>query len=145
MSATPSEIRSYQQLHADKRARERLGVHFNRHIAHELIVQIKAGKLKPAAIGPGPGEWYKVDLEGREAWIFYNRPTDRIVTVMAYEPWQVRIPRLRREEAERYVAAASREEARARIAQIEQEYMFRQQMRITHRIFYSLLDIKEGL
>ncbi len=135
MTPTMTELRSYQQRHANRRARERLDIKFNRHIAHELILQIKARALRPVQEGPGPGAWFKTELEGKVAWFFYSRETDRIVTILDYEPWQVYEPRRRREkEAAGRGLEPAIDEERAR--------MFRRQMKLTRWIFNKRLDME---
>ena len=73
------------QLHANNRARERLGIHFNRHIARGIIDKIKAKDYGRGVATPDCKYrlWYKaIDID---AWILYDSKLNRIVTVLPIE------------------------------------------------------------
>ncbi len=100
------EHKTAQQLHANRRARERLGVRFNRHQAHEIILQIEARKI--SMLGPaGPWRgWYKTEIQGREAWLVFDSSTRRVVTVLHYCPVELAKYLRRKEQTDRDRAKA---------------------------------------
>lgn len=75
--------KQYQQLHANKRFSQRLGIHFNRHRAREIIASLKELKIGKAIPTHMPGRtWFKIRFEFRIIWILYDDLTKRIVTVL---------------------------------------------------------------
>lgn len=147
------EYKTAQQLHANRRAKERLGIHFNRHKAHEIILQIKTNKLR-SKYTDNFGSWYPCLIDGLEAWVFYNRTTDRIVTVLHEMPENVRLyqEEIKRRSAERRrsyrhnkakrdkEAALLEEQARLRTEEEARLKVYRKQMRLTRWIFHRLLE-----
>ncbi|MDD5358231.1 MAG: hypothetical protein PHX80_03740 [Candidatus Nanoarchaeia archaeon] len=71
-----------QQLHADKRAKERLDIDFNHSMAKSIIHQIKNGTIS-AGFKTGKNRiWYFTIIEDKKCWLLYDKKTNRIVTFL---------------------------------------------------------------
>lgn len=71
------------QLHCNSRVQERLGVHFNRHKAHEIIGKIKRGEFGqgyPAS--SDERTWYFGIFENDYVWFLYDKKLKRLVTAL---------------------------------------------------------------
>jgi hypothetical protein len=75
-----------QQLHADKRAKERLGIHFNHSTAKRIIYQIKNGIISAGFKAGKKRIWYFTIIEDKKCWVLYDKKTARIVTFLDEVP-----------------------------------------------------------
>jgi hypothetical protein len=79
-----------QQIHANRRAKQRLGIDFNRHKAREVINGIHSNRFIFEAKAGKARSWYKGLIDGVMAWVLWDKETDRIVTVLDYEPKEIK-------------------------------------------------------
>ncbi len=78
--------KTQQQLHANRRAEERLGIHFNNKKAREIIRDIKDGIINVGYKISNRRTWFKIELENRECYALYDKQTCRIVTFLDIKP-----------------------------------------------------------
>jgi hypothetical protein len=78
-----------QQIHANKRAKQRLGIDFNRHKAKEVIDGIHSNKFIFGAWAGKNRAWYKGTIDNVLAWVLWDKGTNRIVTMLDHEPREI--------------------------------------------------------
>jgi hypothetical protein len=81
-----------QQIHFNKRMRQRLHIDFNRHKTHEIILQItekknrKDNSLTFYKKAFENRQWWKGKINGTEVYFLFDKNTKRIVTVLTEKP-----------------------------------------------------------
>jgi len=87
-----SKHRGNVQIHANNRAQERLGIHFNRSQAYEIIAGIKEHKYGKGveSVFVAHRLWYYITDIG---WALYDMRLNRIVTWLDEVPHDVLIRR----------------------------------------------------
>lgn len=85
LSVEQKSRRGYLQKHANKRARERIGLELNRHDMRAIINDIRDGKYGRGCIKDKP-KWYKVTYECRKFWVLYRADINKIVTILDKVP-----------------------------------------------------------
>jgi mRNA-degrading endonuclease RelE of RelBE toxin-antitoxin system len=79
-----------QQIHFDKRMKQRLGIDFNRHDTYELIIKINSdkqdGSISFYKKANKYRQWWKGKINDSTVYFLYDKQTKRIVTVITEEP-----------------------------------------------------------
>lgn len=82
------EYKTSLQVHANKRAKERLGRDWNRHYSRIVIDLIKGNYVGEAWFVGQKRYWYYISCMGM--WVLYDKKFNRIVTVLRY--WEIPKP-----------------------------------------------------